>query len=64
MGRAILVASASLQTHGLFSDVSQYFFWSHVFLLQDAPGGTSLPWSQHSPHLVKHTHALLLATYS
>lgn len=64
MGWAILVASASPQTYSLFSDLRQDLFWSQVFLVQDAPGGTSLPWSQHSPHLVNHTHALLLATYS
>lgn len=56
-----MVSSACPQTHGLFSDLRQYLFWSQVFLLQDAPGGTSLPWSQHSPHLVNHRHALLLA---
>lgn len=61
MGRAILVSSACPHTYGLFSDLRQYLFSSQVFLLQAAPGGTSLPWIQHSPHLVDHMHALLLA---
>lgn len=60
-GRAIMVSSACPQTHGLFSDLRQNLFWSQVFLLQDAPGGTSLPWIQHSSHLVN--RALLLAAH-